>query len=113
MLGTDEQGVTGVRLNSTVGAGDLEKEVTGVFLAVGHTPNTAFLEGKLELTESRYVRWTQPGRTNTSVEGVFCGGGRGGQLLSAGDHRGRDRLYGRVGCRTLAGDAIAGRIKKK
>ncbi len=74
VLGTDEQGVTGVRLNSTAGAGDLEKEVTGVFLAVGHTPNTAFLEGKLELTESRYVRWTQPGRTNTSVEGVFAAG---------------------------------------
>ena len=45
-----------------------------MFLAIGHTPNTAFLDGQLELTEKQYVKWTVPFRTNTSVEGVFAAG---------------------------------------
>lgn len=74
VLGNDKDGVTGVRLNSTVGEPDLEKDVTGVFLAIGHTPNTAFLKGKLELTDKKYLKWTTPSRTYTSVEGVFAAG---------------------------------------
>ena len=74
VLGDDQSGVTGVRLNSTAGKPDVTKEVTGVFLSIGHTPNTAFLKGKLELTEKKYVRWTTPFRTFTSVEGVFAAG---------------------------------------
>ncbi len=74
VLGDDANGATGVRLQSTVGQPDLTKEVTGVFLAIGHTPNTAFLNGKLELTEKNYIRWTTPARTYTSVEGVFAAG---------------------------------------
>jgi thioredoxin reductase (NADPH) len=45
-----------------------------MFLAIGHTPNTKFVEGKLELTPKKYIRWTVPFRTNTSVEGVFAAG---------------------------------------
>jgi thioredoxin reductase (NADPH) len=74
VLGNDKDGVTGVRLASTVGEPDLQKEATGVFLAIGHTPNTAFLQGKLELTEKKYLKWTTPARTYTSVEGVFAAG---------------------------------------
>ncbi len=74
VLGNDRDGVTGVRLESTIGEPDLEKAVTGTFLAIGHTPNTAFLKGKLELTEKKYIRWTTPARTYTSVEGVFAAG---------------------------------------
>ncbi|MBN1909415.1 MAG: thioredoxin-disulfide reductase [Pirellulales bacterium] len=74
VLGNDADGVTGVRLASTVGQPDVEKDVTGVFLAIGHTPNTAFLDGKLEMTDKKYLRWTTPGRTLTSVEGVFAAG---------------------------------------
>ena len=74
VLGNDKNGVTGVRLQSTVGEADLEKEAAGVFLAIGHTPNTAFLKGKLELTEKKYLKWTTPARTYTSVEGVFAAG---------------------------------------
>jgi thioredoxin reductase (NADPH) len=74
VLGNDKTGVTGVRLQSTVGEPDLEKDATGVFLAIGHTPNTAFLKGRLELTAKKYIRLTTPFRTYTSVEGVFAAG---------------------------------------
>ena len=74
VLGNDKDGVTGVRLQSTVGQPDLVHNVGGVFLAIGHTPNTAFLKGKLALTEKKYIRWTTPARTYTSVEGVFAAG---------------------------------------
>jgi len=74
VLGDDEHGVTAVRLKSTVGEPDLELETSGVFLAIGHTPNTKFLQGKLELTEKGYIKLTRPFRTNTSVEGVFAAG---------------------------------------
>jgi thioredoxin reductase (NADPH) len=74
VLGNDKEGVTGVRLASTAGQPDLEKQATGVFLAIGHTPNTAFLKGKLELTAKKYIKWTTTARTYTSVEGVFAAG---------------------------------------
>ena len=74
VLGNDADGVTGVRLKSTAGEPDLVLDASGVFLSIGHTPNTAFLEGKLELTEKKYVKWTTPWRTYTSVEGVFAAG---------------------------------------
>jgi thioredoxin reductase (NADPH) len=74
VLGNDKDGVTGVRLKSTVDDSTRELEAGGMFLAVGHTPNTGFLEGKVEMTPKRYIRWTVPFRTNTSVEGVFAAG---------------------------------------
>jgi thioredoxin reductase (NADPH) len=74
VLGNDKDGVTDIRLHSTVGGPDVVKSVAGVFLAIGHTPNTAFLKGKLDLTEKKYIRWTMPARTYTSVEGVFAAG---------------------------------------
>jgi len=67
VLGNDSDGVTGVRLKSTAGEPDVELEATGLFLSIGHTPNTAFLGGQLELTEKKYVKWTTPGRTYTST----------------------------------------------
>ncbi len=74
VLGNDADGVTGVRLTSTVGEPDREVEAGGMFVAIGHTPNTRFLEGKLEMTDKKYLKWTVPFRTNTSVEGVFAAG---------------------------------------
>jgi thioredoxin reductase (NADPH) len=74
VLGNDRDGVTGVRLKSTVDSATEELAVTGVFLAIGHTPNTAFLGGQLELDEKGYIVWTTPQRTHTSVEGVFAAG---------------------------------------
>jgi len=74
VLGDDKNGVTAVRLASTAGEPDLVLEVSGVFMAIGHTPNTAFLKGQLELTSKGYIKWTTPFRTCTSVEGVFAAG---------------------------------------
>jgi thioredoxin reductase (NADPH) len=74
VLGTDAEGVTGVRLRSTVDEQVEVLDASGLFLAIGHTPNTDFLEGQLELDDKGYIRWTKPQRTWTSVEGVFAAG---------------------------------------
>jgi thioredoxin reductase (NADPH) len=74
VLGDDEQGVTGVRLASTTDKKTEELEVAGVFLAIGHTPNTDFLKGQLELDEQGYIKLKTAQRTYTSVEGVFAAG---------------------------------------
>jgi thioredoxin reductase (NADPH) len=72
--GNDKEGVTGVRLKSTVDGGERQLPASGVFLAIGHTPNTGIVKGQVELTEKGYIRWTKPFRTHTSVEGVFAAG---------------------------------------
>jgi thioredoxin reductase (NADPH) len=74
VLGNDKDGVTGVRLRSTVSDHEEALECTGVFLAIGHTPNTDFLKGQVALDDKGYIIWTTPQRTYTSVEGVFAAG---------------------------------------
>ena len=74
MLGNDKDGVTGVRLENTQDGSTKELDVRGLFLAIGHTPNTSFLKGQLELTDKGYIVRKVPFRTNTSVEGVFAAG---------------------------------------
>ncbi len=70
----DDQGLLrGVLTSSTKGEADLEIPCTGCFIAIGHDPNTGFLDGQLELDAAGYLI-TRPDRTMTSVEGVFaCG----------------------------------------
>ena len=66
--------ITGLRLKNTVTGEESQVEVAGLFVAIGHKPNTEFLKGKVALKENGYVEMTVPWRTNTSVEGVFaCG----------------------------------------
>ncbi len=74
VLGNDKDGVTGVRLKSTLDNSTEELACTGMFCAIGHTPNTDFLKGQLELDEKGYIRWTTLNRTYTSIEGVFASG---------------------------------------
>ena len=45
-----------------------------MFVAIGHTPNTDFLSGKLEMNDSGYIQWIKPFRTNTSAVGVYAAG---------------------------------------
>jgi thioredoxin reductase (NADPH) len=75
VLGNETEGVTGVRIHSTLDENQTEElEAAGYFAAIGHTPNTDFLKGQLELTEKGYVKWTTAARSYTSVEGVFAAG---------------------------------------
>ncbi len=74
VLGSDEHGVTGARLKSTVDNATEDLDVGGVFLAIGHTPNTDFLGGQVELDKQMYIVLKKPFRTHTSVEGVFAAG---------------------------------------
>lgn len=74
VLGMEQHGVTGVVIQSTVDNSMRELAASGMFVAIGHTPNTRFLEGQVELTHKKYIRWTVPFRTNTSLDGVFAAG---------------------------------------
>lgn len=74
VLGEDKAGVTGVKLKSSTDDSSETLDASGVFLAIGHTPNVSFLDGQLELTDKGYIKWTTLARTYTSVEGVFAAG---------------------------------------
>jgi thioredoxin reductase (NADPH) len=65
--------VSGLRLLDTVSGEASGLDVTGLFVAIGHEPNSALLKGQVELEDNGYVR-TFEGTTRTSVDGVFaCG----------------------------------------
>jgi thioredoxin reductase (NADPH) len=73
VLGDDKQGLTAVRVKHAK-EGKRDVEASGLFIAIGHTPNTGFLKGALELTDKGYIRLTTPFRTYTSKPGVFAAG---------------------------------------
>lgn len=72
----DDSGVNGVRLAATDGPGARELAVTGVFIAIGHTPNTGIFAGQLDMRDGYLtVRGGASGNaTATSVPGVFAAG---------------------------------------
>jgi thioredoxin reductase (NADPH) len=72
VLGIDM--IEGVRLQHTGTGEQSDLEVGGLFVAIGHTPNTLFLDGQLELTPHGYIKTPVPWRTVTSVPGVFAAG---------------------------------------
>ncbi|MBP6690907.1 MAG: thioredoxin-disulfide reductase [Xanthomonadales bacterium] len=72
----DDSGVNGVRIVSTADGSKRELAVTGVFIAIGHTPNTGIFEGQLEM-KNGYIRiraGLDGNATATSVPGVFAAG---------------------------------------
>jgi thioredoxin reductase (NADPH) len=74
VLGNDKEGVTGVSIKN-VQTNQIEGyPCSGLFLAIGHTPNTGFLDGQITLNEKGYIQWTTLARTYTNVEGVFAAG---------------------------------------
>ena len=72
VLGDDE--ITGLRVADTNTHAERTIEVGGLFVAIGHTPNTEFLRGQVALEPSGYVSTPSPWRTVTSVPGVFAAG---------------------------------------
>jgi len=70
----DENGnLRGLTLTDTQDGSESELVVTGCFIAIGHTPNTGFIQNQVELDDSGYIV-TRPNRTMTSVEGVWASG---------------------------------------
>ena len=65
--------LTGLKIKDATTNAQRVLNIGGLFYAIGHLPNTAFLEGQLELDEAGYIK-TKPGTTKTSVEGVFAAG---------------------------------------
>lgn len=73
VYGEPETGIKGLRLKSTVDGKEWDWETEGLFLGIGHKPNTEFLQGQVKTDENGYIV-TIPGTTKTSVEGVFAAG---------------------------------------
>jgi thioredoxin reductase (NADPH) len=74
VLGDEKSGVAGIRMKNNQEGGTLDIEASGLFLAIGHTPNTDFLKGQMALNDKGYIKYTTMNRTFTSVEGVFAAG---------------------------------------
>ncbi|MDP2715977.1 thioredoxin-disulfide reductase [Rheinheimera sp.] len=72
----DEMGVNGVRLKSTKGEADEQLALQGVFIAIGHQPNTDIFKGQLEMNGGylKVQSGSEGNATQTSIEGVFAAG---------------------------------------
>jgi thioredoxin reductase (NADPH) len=74
VLGDTEKGMTGVKIKNVKTGETRSVDAPGMFVAIGHTPNTKFLNGQLELDSKGFIVLKDTYRTTTSVEGVFAAG---------------------------------------
>lgn len=72
VLGVDA--VTGIRLKNVQSGVERDLDVGGLFVAIGHEPNTGFLKGVIDLKPNGYVKMPTTWRTQTSVPGIFAAG---------------------------------------
>ena len=72
----DDSGVTGLRVKSTLDGSTREIDATGVFIAIGHTPNTQIFAGQLDMKDGYIIvnSGIEGNATATSVDGVFAAG---------------------------------------
>ena len=73
VLGSREDGVTGVRIKDVVTGESYVKECQGMFVAIGHTPNSEIFKGQLDMDDNGYLI-TNNGTSETNVAGVFAAG---------------------------------------
>lgn len=66
--------LTAIRLKDTVTGAQRDLPCKGLFMAIGHTPNTELFGNQIELDEKRYIKLPRPPSTYTNVEGVFAAG---------------------------------------
>jgi thioredoxin reductase (NADPH) len=71
--GEPRTGISGVRLRNVLTAAESDFRTDGVFMAIGHQPNTAIFAGQLEMDELGYLK-VRPGSTYTNIDGVFAAG---------------------------------------
>lgn len=74
VLGNDQDGVTGVRTKNVKTGASRIIDCRGMFAAIGHTPNTAFLRGQVDLDDKGYIKLQDGFRSLTGVAGVFAAG---------------------------------------
>jgi thioredoxin reductase (NADPH) len=74
VIGNPHDGVTGVKVKNMVTQDTATIEAKGMFVAIGHTPSTKFLEGHVALNDKKYIVLKDGFRSLTSVEGVFAAG---------------------------------------
>jgi thioredoxin reductase (NADPH) len=76
VLGTDEKGVTGVRIKNALTNESKQINLQGVFIAIGHKPNTQIFEGQLKMKDGYIIvkNGLEGNATATSVPGVFAAG---------------------------------------
>lgn len=68
-----DQNVTGIVVKNVADGGLRKLDVSGVFIAIGHHPNSALFQGQITLDEAGYIR-TKPGTAETNIPGVFAAG---------------------------------------
>ena len=69
-----DEKVSAVKLKDTQTGEETTQEIGGLFMAIGHTPATDFLEGQLDLDEKKYSKLADAYRSTTNIEGVFAAG---------------------------------------
>ena len=73
IYGSKETGVIGAKIKDTVSGELKDVDCDGIFMAIGHVPNTSIFKGQIDLDDKGYIT-TEPDTTNTNVPGVFaCG----------------------------------------
>ena len=70
----DGQGVTGARVKNNITGEETIVNATGFFVAIGHKPNTDIFKEFIDLDETGYIKYAEPGTSHTNVPGVFVSG---------------------------------------